>query len=279
LWIAWISLDLGSATQMIPLLNLVTPARAAQVAGVLAVVLLCLLLSRWTPPASWRVPLLAGAACALTTGYAASLLKASDLPSISSELIVLVSGAVGVIVAIMTKYPHRSWPLVLCAVIAALPAARANPVLAGLGDLRASETAKTVASQAHAVRAQGKLWAADNPGVNTLLLANGMPSLSGLQRSGPDAAAWQKLDPQSAFSDKWNRGGGYIFFSWTPGQPTTIGTNDFDAVRVGIDPCTLKSAWPNLDRIVASRPLEAGCLALDSEMQWQGNPAYVYAVS
>ncbi|WP_306903421.1 DUF7657 domain-containing protein [Arthrobacter pascens] len=279
LWIVWISMDLGVSTRIIPLLNLVTPPRAAQVIGVLAVILVCLLLSRWSPPVSWRVPLLAGAACALPTGYAASLLKASDLPAISSGLIVLVSGTVGLMVAVITKYPQRSWPMIICAVFAALPVARANPMLAGLGDLRASETAKTVAAQAPAARAGGKLWAADNPGVNTLLLANGMPSLSGLQRSGPDAAAWQKLDPQSALSDKWNRGGGYIFFSWTPGQPTTIGSNDFDAVLVGIDPCTLKTAWPNLDKIVASIPLNAPCLGLDSEVQWQGRPAYIYAVS
>lgn len=279
LWIVWITLDLGPMSQKFPLLNLVTPPRAGQVVGVLAVILLGLLLSRWTPPAAWRVPLLAGAACGLATGYAASLLKASDLPELSTGLILLVSAAVAVAVAAVTKYPQRLWPLALCLVLAALPVARANPVLAGLGDLRASDTARAVAAQAPAARAEGKLWAADTPSLNTLLLANGMPSLSGLQRSGPDVAAWQKLDPESAYADKWNRGGGYIFFGWTPGQPTSYITNDFDAVGVSIDPCTLKSAWPNLDRIVSSQPLEAPCLTLDSELQWRGKPAYVYAVS
>ncbi|MDN4645562.1 DUF7657 domain-containing protein [Arthrobacter sp. PsM3] len=278
MWIVWISLDLGPMSQKFPLLNLVTPPRAAQVVGVLAVILVGLLLSRWSPPVTWRVPLLAGAACGLASGYAASLLKASDLPSLSTTLILLVSAAVGVAVAAVTKYPQRLWPLALCVVLAALPVARANPVLAGLGDLRASDTAKAVAAQAPAARAEGKLWAADSPSLNTLLLANGMPSLSGLQRSGPDVAAWQKLDPTSEFANKWNRGGGYIFFAWAPGQPTSYETNDFDAVGVGIDPCTLKGAWQNLDRIISSRPLEAACLTLDSELQWQGKPAYVYAV-
>ena len=279
LWIVWITLDLGHMSQKFPLLNLVTPPRAGQVVGVLAVILLGLLLSRWSPPASWRVPLLAGAACGLATGYAASLLKASDLPALSPMLILVVSAAVGVAVAAVTKYPQRLWPLALCIFLAALPVARANPVLAGLGDLRASDTARAVAAQAPAARSEGKLWAADSPALNTLLLTNGMPSLSGLQRSGPDVAAWQKLDPESAFANKWNRGGGYIFFAWTPGHPTTYVTNDFDAVGVSIDPCTLKSAWPNLDRIVASLPIEAPCLTLDSELQWEGRPAYVYAVS
>lgn len=279
LWIAWITMDLGPGSRQIPLLNLVTPPRAAQVVGVLAIILVALLLSKWTPPASWRVPLLAAGACALLTGYAASLLKASDLPSISTLLIILASAGVGVAVAALTKYPNRLWPLFLCAVLAALPVARANPVLAGLGDLRASDTAKTVAAQAPDARAAGKLWAADTPALNTLLLANGMPSLSGLQRSGPDATAWQKLDPELAFSNKWNRGGGYIFFAWTPGQKRIFDTNDFDAVGVSIDPCELKEAWQNLDRIVSSRPLSAGCLVLDSEIQWQGKPAYVYAFS
>ncbi|QHK19606.1 hypothetical protein GU243_07485 [Pseudarthrobacter psychrotolerans] len=278
LWIVWITVDLGPLSQKLPLLNLVTPPRAGQVVGVLAVILLGLLLSRWPPPTSWRVPLLAGAACGLATGYAASLLKASDLPSLSPMLILLVSAGVGVVVAAVTKYPQRLWPLAFCIVLAALPVARANPVLVGLGDLRASDTARAVAAQAPAARSEGKLWAADTPSLNTLLLTNGMPSLSGLQRSGPDAAAWQKLDPESAFANKWNRGGGYIFFAWTPGHPTTYVTNDFDAVGVSIDPCTLKNAWQNLDKIVSSQPLEAACLTLDSELQWQGKPAYVYAV-
>ena len=278
LWIIWISLDLGPMSQKLPLLNLVTPPRAAQVVGVLAVILVSLLLSRWSPPASWRIPLMAGAACALATGYAASLLKASDLPSISTALVVLAAAAVGLSVAAVTKYPQRLWPLALCIVLAALPVARANPVLAGLGDLRASDTAKAVAAQAPAVRAEGKVWAADSGALNSLLMTNGMPSLSGLQRSGPDVAAWQKLDPESEFSNMWNRGGGFIFFSWTPGQPKSFGTNDFDATMVRIDPCELKTAWQSLDKIVSSRQLDAACLTLDSELQWQGQPAYVYAV-
>lgn len=279
IWIVWFTLDLGAVAQLIPLLNRVTPPRAVQVVGLLGIVLVCLLLSRWPSPASWRVPLLAGVACALPTGYAASLLKASDLPAISSVLVVVASVSVAVVVAAITKYPRRYWPLVLCVVVAALPVARANPLLAGLGDLRDSETAKFVAEQAPAVRAGGKVWAADTPAMNTLLLANGMPSLSGLQRSGPDVAAWRKLDPESASASKWNRGGGYIFLGWRPGQSTTFETNDFDAVGVGIDPCLLKDSWQNLDKIVSSQPLVAECLALDSEMQWQGKPAYLYSVS
>lgn len=279
LWIIWISLDLGPMSQKLPLLNLITPPRAAQVVGVLAVILVSLLLSRWSPPASWRIPLMAGAACALATGYAASLLKASDLPSISTALVVLAAAAVGLSVLAVTKYPQRLWPLAFCIVLAALPVARANPVLAGLGDLRASDTAKAVAAQAPAVRAEGKVWAADSGALNSLLMTNGMPSLSGLQRSGPDVAAWQKLDPESEFSNMWNRGGGFIFFSWTPGQPKSFGTNDFDATMVRIDPCELKTAWQSLDKIVSSRQLDAACLTLDSELQWQGQPAYVYAVS
>lgn len=277
LWIVWISLDLGPMSQKLPLLNLITAPRAAQVVGVLAVILISLLLSRWSPPASWRIPLMAGAACGLASGYAASLLKASDLPSISTALVLLVAAGVGLAVAAVTKYPQRLWPLALCVVLASLPVARANPVLAGLGDLRDSDTAKAVAAQAPAARAEGKLWAADSGAMNSLLMTNGIPLLSGLQRSGPDVAAWQKLDPESEFSDAWNRGGGFIFFSWTPGKPMSIGSNGFDAVGVSIDPCELKNAWPNLDKIVSSQPIDAACLTLESELQWQG-PAYVYSV-
>ena len=279
LWIAWVVLDLGKRSQEIPLLNLVTPPRATQVVGVLAVVLVGLVLSRWSPPSSWRIPIMAGAICGLLTGYAASLLKDGDLPSISTGLVVLVSLATGAAVALVTRFPQQRWPLVLMVVLAALPVAQANPFIAGLGDLRASGTARALAGEAPTVRGEGKLWAADTPALNTLLLANGVPSLSGLQRSGPNTEAWQRLDPRLSDANKWNRGGGYVFFSWAPGQPMSMETNDFDAVGVKVDPCELRKAWANLDRIISSRPLEAGCLSLDRELQWQGRPAYVYALS
>jgi hypothetical protein len=279
LWLLWISLDLGEGSQGIPLLNLVTPPRAVQVIGVLAIILLALVLSHWKDPHSWRIPILAGAACGLATGYAASLLRASDLPGISTELIMLTGFLLGSAVALVTRYPGRIWPLALCAVLAALPVLSVNPLISGLGDLRVSETARTVAAEAPALREDGKLWAADTPALNTLLLANGVPSLSGLQRSGPVAAEWERLDPSRAEAHKWNRGGGYIFFTWTPGKALSMETNEFDAVGVRIDPCELRQKWQNLDRIISSQPLESGCLRLDKELQWQGKPAYVYAFS
>lgn len=277
LCLLWISLDLGEGSHSIPLLNLMTPPRVAQVVGVLAVVLLALVLSNWKDPHSWRIPVLAGAACGLATAYAASLLKVSDLPGISIELVLLSGTLVGAAVAAATRYPGRAWPLVLCAVLAVLPVMRVNPFIAGLGDLRVSGTARTVAAEAPALRADGKLWAADTPGLNTLLLANGVPSLSGLQRSGPVAAEWERLDPTGAEAQKWNRGGGYVFFEWTPGEAMSMETNNFDAVGVSIDPCELHQKWEKLERIVSSRPLESGCLSLDQELQWQGKPAYIYA--
>lgn len=279
LWLLWISLDLGEGSHSVPLLNLVTPPRAAQVIGVLAIVLLGLVLSSWKDPRSWRIPVLAGAACGLATSYAASLLKASDLPGISTELVILSGALLGAAVAIATRYPGRTWPLVLCAALAVLPVLRVNPFIAGLGDLRDSETARTVAAEAPALRTDGKLWAADTPALNTLLLANGVPSLSGLQRSGPVASEWERLDPTDAEAHKWNRGGGYVFFAWTPGKALSMETNEFDAVGVSIDPCELRRKWQNLDRIVASQPLESDCLSLDKELQWQGKPAYLYAFS
>lgn len=278
LWLAWMTLPLGEWSRSLPMFNMIPPYRVSQVIGVVAVVLTGLLLARRREDGTWPLALTAGISCGAVTAYAGELLRSSVLPDLTVVASLTAAALVAYAVIVLVKFPRRAWPAVLVCVLALIPVVRANPIIAGLGDLRASSTAEWVAEQAPAVREAGKLWASNDPALNTLLLSNGIPSLSGLQRSGPNLEAWRRLDPAGTEAVNWNRGGGYIFFSWTPGAPTTWENNDFDAVGVGIDPCTLERAWPELDRILSTQPVSASCLTLNRELTWHDKRVFVYDV-
>jgi hypothetical protein len=119
----------------------------------------------------------------MITAFAASALQQTQLPVISHKFIALVAVAVGVSVFCVTRFPHRIWPLVLITVLAAVPVLNSNPLLFGLGDLRGSATADYLNDEGKTTRSVDGVWASDSP-LSHRMIANGVPSLSGLRRSG-----------------------------------------------------------------------------------------------
>jgi hypothetical protein len=111
------------------------------------------------------------------------------------------------------------------------------------------------------------------------MLANGVPSLTGVQRSGPDKEKWAVLDPEQRFANDWNRGGGFIQFVWTPGAPKAFANNGGDRTILHIDPCDLKKAIPSLTHITATHDISASCLTFERELTWSGQSTRVYSVS
>jgi hypothetical protein len=277
-WLSWTTVDTGVLGAKIPLLNLVTPDRAAQVVGILGVLLVALLLPSVDGGRSWRTAAGAGLGCGAVTIYAVSTLKATALPGTRVLEVVAVSVAVSVAVAVVTRYPHRSWPVVLVAVLALPAVYRANPVVVGLGDLRDSTTAREMARFGDSARADGSLWVTDDGNFAVVMLANGVPSLSGLQRSGPDRDEWAKLDPTGASEPAWNRAGGYLSFTFAAGQPTTITTNGFDVTYVKAAPCELAASFPTLEHLATRQVLTGPCLRAAGSVPWSGQQVNLYDV-
>ena len=77
-------------------------------------------------------------------------------------------------------------------------AAPVNPVILGLGDLRDSDAAEAAREIGAAARDDGTFVASDDPYVSALLVANGVPSVTGWQISGPRQDEWRLLDPMGA---------------------------------------------------------------------------------
>ncbi|MET3176387.1 UNVERIFIED_ORG: hypothetical protein ABIB52_004262 [Arthrobacter sp. UYCu721] len=279
LWLAWCTVNFGDGGSAIPLLNYVQPARAAQVCGILGTVLVCLLLARLPVKSNWRLSTVAAVSCGMVTAYAASALQQSYLPNISQLFIAAVALAVSVCIFCVTNFPGKIWPLALISMLAAGPVINANPLIFGMGDLRASETASYLRAEGKSAMATDGVWASDLPAFDTVMLANGVPSLSGLQRSGPDKEQWAMLDADSTHENEWNRGGGFIYFQWATGLPLVFGNNGSDSAIVRADPCDLKKRVANLQGVVSTHPLSAGCLEPQRTLTWSGQQMFVYKVS
>ncbi|MDN5667780.1 MAG: hypothetical protein L0G87_05220 [Renibacterium salmoninarum] len=277
LWSVWCLVSLGPAGTNFPILNYVPASRAGQVIGYLGIVILALLLSG-VREVKLRTALVAAAVCGLITGYSGSMLKANELPTMPLWGLLLASLAVALVVFAVSYYRNKIWVLGLAVLIAAVPAVKVNPIIFGLGDFRDSATAQFFGKISSEAREQGQFWASDTGSVDALMLASGVPTLSGLQRSGPDNAMWSKLDPENKFKDAWNRGGGYIDFEWRVGSATDISTNGFDVTFVKIDPCQLVKDMPQVSNIVSASPLTASCLSPVSTVEWSGAPMSVYRV-
>lgn len=278
-WLLWCTFNFGPAGAQIPLLNYVQPARAAQVCGIIGTILVALLLSRLPDNPRWRLPVAAGLTTGLVTAYAGSQLQLTYLPTMSRKEVLLAAAGVAVVAFVVTRFPRSIYSVGLAAVLAAIPVYGSNPLIFGLGDLRTSPAATYLYAEGKVSREAGNLWATDRSAVDTLLLANGVPSLTGVQRSGPDQSKWGILDPDQRFANDWNRGGGFIQFAWTPGVPKTFSNNGGDRTIVHIDPCDLKRAFPSLNHITASGELTASCLSLEKELTWSGQKTLVYRVS
>lgn len=278
-WLLWCTFNFGPLGAKVPLLNYVQPARAAQVCGIIGSLLVAVLLSRLPRSPGWRLPLIAAISTGLITAYAGSQLQLTYLPTASRTEMLLAAAGVATAVFFVTRFPKSVYPVGLAALLAFIPVLGSNPLIFGLGDLRESTTAKYFYDEGKTSRENGTLWATDRAAVDTLMLANGVPSLTGVQRSGPNAEKWSVLDPEQRFANDWNRGGGFIQFVWTPGMPKSFANNGGDRTIVHIDPCDLKRAVPALTKITATQEISSPCLTFERELMWSGQSTRVYSVS
>lgn len=277
-WTMWATVDFGELGYRIPLVNTVPSGRAAQVLGHLGVMLLCLVLPATASRGSTRFAALAAGTAALVSAYAGSLLRAQNIPELSVTTIWAAAIALGVVVFLVVRRPRAPWGYVLGATMALSLVWNVNPLLFGLADLRGSQVAQRMLSEGARAREDGSTWAADGYSVDSLLMATGVPSVSGRQMSGPDTDEWIKLDPGGGHEEVWNRGGSYIWFTWTADEELSFANPSPDAIHVTGSPCVVAERLQYVRTIVASRELDHDCLRPEGTFAWGGSPRWVYAV-
>ncbi|WP_460476813.1 DUF7657 domain-containing protein [Brachybacterium huguangmaarense] len=278
MWLVWCMVSIGDIGTRLPIFSSVPPERAAQSIGTVGIIALCLALSH-VRPRRWGLALLAGGAAALIALQAGTILRQGVLPELDLTLLWGAGLVLGLSVFLLMAFP-RSWVGPVVASVASIAAVlTAGPLQFGVADMRGNPTADALYAAGEQARADGTQWVADQGAFSILMTANGVPALSGFQRSGPDEEAWKALDPDGAASHSWNRAGGYLNFNWVEGAPTEISDNGFDVTLVRIDPCTLVSLEDDLTTLVSTVPLNASpCLEPSGTMRFSGQDLLVYTV-
>jgi len=278
-WFTWALVDFGTLGSHIPIINMVPSGRASDVLGYLAVILACLLLPALADRNRLGFSLLAAGISALIAANAGSLLHAHNLPGLSVGSIWLSSLILAVIVFTLTYRPRLWLGYVGGGILAFSLIWNVNPVLFGLGDLRGSAVAREMLTQGSEARKMHEVWASDSIFMDSLLIATGVPSLSGRQLAGPDREAWAEVDPTLTHEVNWNRGGSFITFDWTEAPELTFVNPSPDAIVISGSPCTLAERMPELGDIVASHRLELSCLSEVESFTWGDSERWVYAVT
>lgn len=277
-WLAWCIVTIGNLGESIPIASSVPPMRAAQSIGVIGVIALCLALSH-VRPGQGRLALLAGSGTALLTLQAGALLRQDALPEMDLTVLWGASLAAGIVVGLLLWAPQSWVGPALASTAAVAVVLTASPLQFGLGDYRGSQASQVLADARTASDGADGLWASDLSSFDSLMLANGITSISGFQRSGPDPEQWRRIDPDGAYEEAWNRGGGYSVWQWDEGGPTRVETNGYDLIVTSIDPCTLAAAVPELTSIVSTHPLSASaCLQEEQSVRWNGADLTIYRV-
>jgi hypothetical protein len=276
-WLLWSTVTLNSLGTSIPIFNLVPPARAAQTVGFLAVPILAIVLSKI---GRVSVPVAVGAAvsCTFITLYAGSSLIPT-MPSMSPKFVILASAVVFAIVLGLSLRPtNRIW-LTAAGCAAVLTVFAANPVIFGLGDLRGTPAASYLEAQGKVARGSDSLWVSNAMDLDGLLIATGVPTLSGHQVTGPVRSEWLKLDPTAKYEGIWNRGTSYLEFQWTTDNTPqiTIGSTP-DQIVVTVNPCRLNSLGFKVSGLLTRDDLDLSCLTPERTVTWGGAPARTYRV-
>ena len=274
----WCMVNLGSFGEHLPLLNRIVPARAAETVGYPAFILLTLVLGRTESRVPVRVAVAIAAVCGLLAAYGGSGVQ-SVLPSMQTHYIVLASAIVALAVFAVTRWPRSPWVAAVVGVVVVAQVIKVNPLTFGLGDLRGSSAAqRAVEFRSQAIR-DGSYWVTDNEYTDALMLANGVPLLSGHQVTGPVTSEWLKLDPGHRYKTEWNRGASYLYFNWTSSQTPVITNPTPDTVEVSVDPCALASRGFKLAGVVSTVALNRPCLVRQYPFTFSGTTNYVYTLT
>jgi hypothetical protein len=274
-WLLWCTTAWGALGEHVPILNRVDPLRAAQTVGYGAAMVLVLALSL-AGPVTRRQAVVPALLCAGITLFGLLDVRAV-LPELTSWRVALVVVLLGVGVWAVSVRPTGPVVLLACLLLV-LPVAQVNPVTFGLGDLRASDAATSARRLADRAREADRVVASESRDTSAMLVANGVPSLTGWQISGPDVEAWEALDPGGAQEEAWNRGASYITMTFSKsGGPAVVTAPYTDVIAVEANPCRLPDEL-RVGWIVATSERDNSCLRLVREFTWGGAPQYLYSV-
>ncbi|MDF2506657.1 MAG: hypothetical protein K0Q52_516 [Microbacterium sp.] len=278
-WLGWCTVNWGAIGELIPLANRVPSYRATNATGFIATIAFCLYMTTWKRPTRRAVPVVIASMAAFLSAYAGASLQLGYLPALPNWIVALSALVTGAVVFALLYWPGKAWSMATAGLAAAAMTVTVVPILFGLGDLRASDTARQFLAYGDDARATGTLWASDDSFVDAMMTATGTPALSARQQMGPDTEQWLRLDPSGENEHAWNRGGMYYRFDWREEPGIDFTNPNLDVLVMSASPCTVAERIPELAYISSTHLLDLSCLEPAGTFEWSGSEHYIYALT
>jgi hypothetical protein len=261
-------------------LALVPGQRALQIAGVLAIIVYAIAL-QLAPEihrnsARKRVMWLTGFVVMFLSAQSGFAFKNGFLPTLSDEKVWISAIIIGVALTLPFVMRNRLVALIPLILFSIFTVYNVNPWQEGTGSLTHSATARLVQE---AASVDGGRWASDNIFTDALILASGVPQLSGQQTAGPNNETWRVLDPMETQVNAWNRGSSFVEFNWGDNEIATITNPSPDQILITISPCATAMQKLNLEWVLTSQILRQPCVRYYGQGSWHGSPVNLYRVT
>lgn len=259
---SWVLIDWPTGIgQSVPLLNRVPPPRVAQIIGLPSAIFFALTFTAFVQSQRGRQWLATGitfVVVSVATIFGGYSLR-SDIGQPGVVGIYATALVAGLVLAFAVHYRNYVWAFVPAVVAVCAVVAVVNPLTVGLGYLRDSGNAVQVQRLAESLP-PGERWATDSwNNFDSVLMANGQPSISGQQWVGPLPDQWRRL-VGAAPAQTWNRGASTVQFRWeSDDSPLTV-SNRADVILIQASPCDAALRQFGLRLVISSRPLTNSCL-------------------
>lgn len=186
----------------------------------------------------------------------------------------LVAILCGAIVVMITHPKFTSKGVWAFALLAALIAGPVNPIAQGTAPLTDNSLARAIAS----IETSG-VWATDSIHLDAILVANGKPSISGQQLTGPNESQWRLLDPQGLAEGIWNAGASFVVIAWDSGIQTPVISRPFgDTILISSNPCAQEFQNLKLKVVLSRTEQTSECLVKSpaGPVDYMGAPVFIY---
>ena len=208
--------------------------------------------------------------------FGSALTMEGVVQNFSTRIALAVAIICGVITFMITRPKLTSRGVWGFAVLAIFIAGPVNPIAQGTAPLTDNSLSRAIAN----VKSSGA-WAADGIHLDAILIANGKPSISGQQLTGPNEDKWRLIDPLGLSESIWNAGASFVVINWDSNVRTPAISRPFpDTILIRTSPCAPELQKLELD-IVLSRSVQTGpCLVPlpVGPVNYLGSPVYLYEI-
>ena len=208
--------------------------------------------------------------------FASAMTMEGVVLNFSTRLAFVVSVLCGLFIFMITRPNLTSKGVWGIAILAILISGPVNPVAYGTSPLTGNSLAKVIGD----FESSGS-WAADGIHLDAVLMANGKPSISGQQLTGPDEKQWRLLDPQGASEQVWNAGASFVVVAWDSAIQHPEITRPFpDTILIRTSPCSPALKNLNLEVVLSRTEQTAPCLVefANGPVDYLGAPVHLYEV-